>query len=493
MLIDANDLPSETAEQADVCIVGAGAAGITLALELAAAGKTVVLLESGGFEFEEASQALYLGYPGGTFLKPEERYLTRSRLRRFGGTTGHWNGWCAPLQSSDFEPRSWIPDSGWPIGESALQPHYQRAADYLEIEAGFERVPSLLRDDPVFEPFYFSISPPIRFGLNYRQRLQESLTIRVIVHANLVEMVASDNGQGIAEVVCSTLAGERVRVRARSYVLACGAIENARLLLTAKLRPNQIHPTSETIGKYFMDHPIQRMGRVLISKGRDSRMLEFSDRLGARHKGGRRGLFRPRPSICAERSWPNALVSFTRKQRWWGGEFVPSVARASRRMAQLAETPGQFETAAYFGQVSLIIEQRPNPASQVTMTDDLDPLGMPRVRLDWQVDDEDRRALIEIAQAIATSVGASLEGRVGNFVASDFEWEGTGGSNHHIGTTRMANDPNHGTVDPNCKVFGVNNLYVAGSSVFPTAAAVNPTFTIVALATRLADHLREVS
>lgn len=496
VFIDARDLdfrsqPPGPVFSAEVCIVGAGAAGISLALELDRAGHDVLLLESGGFAYEEDTQSLYAGRGGGSFLKPEELYLSSSRVRRFGGTTSHWNGWCLPLDAQDFKHRAWIDHSGWPLSREELDPYYRCAAPYLDIGELAQESPPLFEQDSEFESVYFLISAPTRFGLKYRQTIAESDRIRVILHANLVEMRAAENKQVVEHLVASTLEGGRVEVAARHFVLACGGVENARLLLVFDREGGGVRLESDALGRFFMDHPITRVGWVAVAHGRRSRMQAY-DRF--RRPGGSdyaRGVVRPKPEVEAGRRWARSL--FVLKRETWrsAGEFSPVVGEAAAVMARAAEVPGRLEGVPYVGEVSAVIEQRPNRASRVTLSDELDALGMPRAVLDWRLDDDDVRTIEETVDHLRRSLGAAFEGRMQRRFVADDPWRTAGGSNHHMGTTRMGSNRADAVVDSRCTVHGVDNLHLAGSSVFPTCGAVNPTYTIVALAIRLADWLHQ--
>lgn len=493
MLTDARDLVATAgrgadALHADVCVVGAGAAGITLALELERAGREVMLLESGGFGYEEATQSLYHGRGGGSFLKPEELYLSSSRVRRFGGTTNHWNGWCLPFDEQDFESREWIDHSGWPIERRDLDPYYQRAASYLDIGKQAEANPPLFERDAEFESVYFLISPPTRFGLKYRQAISESGRIRALLHANLVATRSTTDGRAVERVVASTLEGERFEVTARHFVLACGGVENARLLLALR-QDGGLRLDSDALGRFFMDHPITRVGWVVVAHGRRRRMQAY-DRF--RRPGGNdyaRGILRPRSEVEAGRRWARSLFVLSRGAWRSAGPLTAAVGEAAAVMARAAGVPGHLEQAPYVGEVSAVIEQRPNPASRITLSDRKDALGMPRAVLDWRLRDEDVRTIDETVDRLQRRLGAVFEGRMQKRFMADDPWQTAGISNHHIGTTRMGAAGAEAVVDPQCRVHGIDNLHVAGSSVFPTGGAVNPTYTIVALAIRLADRL----
>ncbi len=488
MFIDAQNLDNGTRLEAEVCIVGAGAAGITLALQLADAGKDVLLLESGGFQYEQPTQKLYGGRSHGAVLDSSEKYLTRSRLRRFGGSTNHWNGWCAPLDSDDFEKLTWSEHKGWPISREDLDPYYRRAAPYLDIVPGYNDIPGFMAEDSAFEPFYFSLSRPTRFAIKYRQPLNQNPRIRVVLHANVMKLAANESG-AVDSVTASTLEGVRLSVTARRYVLACGGIENTRILMAVREAEDGIRVHSDALGRFFMEHPIARVGHLVLAHGRKTRMADFDRYLAADGTRVRRGVFRPRAEIRKEKAWQNAVVVLEREDSWDAGEYAEAVAAAGIAGARLGKTPGKVENGSYFAKISFATEQTPDRESRLELYPARDAMGMQRVRLHWRILDRDAVAMREMVEHFQRRIGVALEGRMHNSVDDLAPWERASGSNHHMGTTRMAESAADGVVDSNSRVFGVDNLYIAGSSVFSTSGAVNPTFTIVALAVRLADHL----
>ena len=250
----------------DLCIIGAGAAGITLAYALADTGIQVCLLESGGLENAEDIQALYDGDSVGL----ANASPIGCRLRYFGGTTNHWEGWCAPLRDIDFEPRSWVPNSGWPIRKTDLDPYYERAQEICQI-GSFDFKTDASHHFPEFAPDkavtrHFQFSPPTRFGTVYRERLDRAANVQVLLYANTIGLETDASATEVRSVRLQTLQGRSGSVRARIFVLACGGMENARLLLLS----NQVEPTgmgnsSGLVGQYFMQHIEGVVGRILAT------------------------------------------------------------------------------------------------------------------------------------------------------------------------------------------------------------------------------------
>jgi choline dehydrogenase-like flavoprotein len=257
MIIDARILPAGTVIEADLCIIGAGAAGITIARAFEGSGFRVALLESGGLELEDDTQQLYDGKSVGLpYLD-----LTTCRLRFFGGTTNHWGGWCVPLDEADFEPRDGLPYRGWPFKKAVLDPWYAKAQEVCQLgpydytPAHFGITPDKIRPPftgPLFIPKIFQVSK-ISFAV-YRQELEKAASVTLYLHANALGFSASDNGREIIGIPVGTLSGNRLAVRARAYVLAAGGIENARLLLASGNGKSGIGNEHDIVGRFFMVH-----------------------------------------------------------------------------------------------------------------------------------------------------------------------------------------------------------------------------------------------
>jgi choline dehydrogenase-like flavoprotein len=239
MHIDARNLENGTVIEGDICIVGAGAAGISMALEWNNTPHKVILLEGGGFDYDEQVQELYAGKTTGQKYFP----LKSIRLHYFGGTTGHWAGWCAEFDEIDFKKRDWIPLSGWPITLKDVSSFYPRAQKYVELGNDDYAVAHWQQKDPTLVPLpldekkvwskMWQFSPPTRFGTAYKSAIVNSRNIKLYTYANLVDIVASENVSAIKEVTIRNYAGKQHKVRAKYFILACCSIQNARILLAA--------------------------------------------------------------------------------------------------------------------------------------------------------------------------------------------------------------------------------------------------------------------
>ena len=508
--------PDGAVFEADVCLVGAGAAGIALARRLARSALRVVLLEAGGLEPDDATQALYRGENVGL----PRHALDASRLRYFGGSTNHWTGLVAPLQPRDFRARPWIPRSGWPIGPEDLAPYYAEAAALCGLEPavlGRDLAGTLGRTlPPISEeklpPFLLHYAPCLRFGEAYGPELSGAVNVDVVLHANAVRVQVDAEARRVDHVAFRTLDGRAGRARARAYVLCCGGIENARLLLLSDdVEPRGLGNRHDVVGRFFMDHPFVRAGEVVQtgSIALDALYPDFE-------RDGRR--YRPAFALgeslertheltgCAAYLWRSddqraeatraaaRLLDASRGGRW-PDDLAHEVATVARDLAGLyadllgeppATPPPRLE-------ILCLLEQTPDPESRVSLSGERDALGLRRVRVDWRVGERERRTLVVMVETLAAELGRLGLGRVrlSHWLAEHDGFEPAPMDyNHHMGTTRMSLDPASGVVDASCRVHGLANLYVAGSSVFPTSGVANPTLTLLALALRLADHLR---
>ena len=493
MFLDADTL-KETALEADVCIAGAGAAGMTLALDLRASGLSVILLESGGFRREAQTQRL----SDGRMIGINTWNLRSMRVRALGGATGHWEGWCRPLMPHDFEVRDYIPNSGWPIRYEDLLPWYARACETLEIgpfqwnaEARAKAMgTAVLPTGAAIDHRYYQFSPPTRFARVYGGALEKAEHVRVIAHANVTDIRLDENGARVQSFTCRTLAKTEFHVRANRYVLALGGIENPRVLLAARSQqPHGVANASDVVGRYFMEHPhyYGSVGLVHAAK----RDLSFYTRMPSDLKRANGTAVRVMGAfgLAADVARRERLLNFSAAFHPVKADAETGVLTSAQMQALVTRGTAGYQAA----QLAIRAEQSPLAESRVTLTNDLDPLGMPRAALDWRIAPEDdvqlRRALVLLGGELGAS-GIARAWIPGD--ASRFVWRPSPGG-HHMGTTRMGTDPATSVVNADCRTHQVENLYIAGSSVFPTGGEANPTLTIVALAHKLADTIKRTA
>ena len=484
MLNDARKVPDGTLIETDVCIIGGGAAGISMAQQWAGSSLDVTLLESGGLVADPGTQALNRGRIfGRSYFRLDE-----ARSRRFGGSTNCWHGMCRPFEAFDFEERDWVPGSGWPFGLAELRPHYERAQrvcglaafDYEADRWTLAGEPPLPFMDDAIESRVFQIAPR-RFGSLYKRALERARNINVQLNANLVELETDPDARRVERAQVATLAGGRFAVRARHFVLATGGIENARLLLASRgTRQAGLGNEHDLVGRYFMEHPHLVAGGWLPSSASIPVGFYRARAAGEIHVVGLLT-----PSQRAQRE--ERILSFASflAQDAELPEFEDLLARF---IAEMDGAPEPASRALFFMNE---LEQAPNPLSRVRLIEERDALGVPRVQLEWRLSPLDQRTLWKGPRLLARALGRAGLGRLQVLIEEDdHSWPtGLGGGRHHMGTTRMHADPKRGVVDANCRVHGMANLSVAGSSVFPTSGSANPTLTLIALALRLAEHL----
>lgn len=520
MFVDARTLPEGINLDADICIIGGGAAGITLARDLAGGGRKTVLLESGGFDFSEATQDLYDGKLAGQPLHP----LNMERLRFLGGSTNHWSGGCRPFDAQDFAARPYIPQSGWPIRLEALEDYYRRAQEICQLGpytyapgdwTSGEVRPLALAADGRFRTGIIQYSPPTRFGEVYRHDLDVAEGVAVYLHANVVDIEVSEGAREVAALRVACLDGRRFQVQARSYVLAVGGIENARLLLSANsVQKTGLGNGNDLVGRYFMDHPyIAEAATVVVGKAdpgfafyRERRIRDVpvqgylypsvetqqAEALPVVGIGFAPGSL---PDPGGAREAVSAIYHDVAAGRWPDhlGYHLDQILRKAEAEAQEKYYQWSHTQPTVFS-ASCICECAPVRDSRVSLIDSVDALGMHRVKVDWKLPETFTSDLRRTLELLGQEFGRTGAGRLhvnlpeaGNAPPPSME-----NGYHHMGTTRMHDDSREGVVDANCRVHGIANLFVAGSSVFPTYSFDNPTMTIVALALRLSDHLKSI-
>jgi choline dehydrogenase-like flavoprotein len=546
VIIDYLDKSAAADYQADLCVIGAGPAGIAIARSFVGTSTTVCLIEGGGLAGEDRSQSLYEGSSAGS--TPFD--AGTSRMRVFGGSCTLWGGGCIPLSDADLEPRDWVPDSGWPLRYADLAPWYAKAREFCRIDPGhafgpgsFEgptpRAPLEL-DPEAMVNFIFARSP-ITFGEAYRDTLARAPNITVLLHANVMELRATDNASAVTEATIGSLDGRRGHVRARHYVLAAGGIENARiLLLSDNVATQGLGNDRDLVGRYFMDHPSGAIGSI---------RSDHPDRLTRPYE---RTIGKIRASVASE---IGLSVDAQRAHRTLNARVhpfavegeVPRGIRALRDVRAALRPPTRDEAALLEARLSAALqngpggsaalampqnlaisamrlglhlgdviravaqkvgdkptvrsdrvelvgffEQAPNRDSRIMLDDKRDALGLRRVRVDWRLTELDRHTHRALGALTGDRLAKACAGR---FEAAAWTADADGpsevhGTAHHMGTTRMAEDATQGVVDTQGKVHGVANLHVAGSSVFPTGGWAFPTFTLIALSLRLAEQLR---
>ena len=461
----------------DFCIIGGGPAGITLALRLAEAGWRVVLLEGGGHEYSQQSQDLYQCTSSGL-----EAYIHNTRLRFLGGTSNHWAGRCRPFEASDFSvpPPGGIP--GWPIAYAEIERYLPAAMAIVDLPEGAHfqaNNVSRLGDD--FVPDEFLLSPPTRFAQKYAKALEQTPGLDVFIHCNCVDLEFDHAADRVKAVVVSDYDLHRERVIARQFVLAMGAVENARQLLNSEsLAAAGVVKPDGFVGRCFMEHLNVDLGTFILNSGKVDKPRQYftTDAFVAEYHAGK-------GNVSA-----TVLDEVTNYGRTAQVKDFLETLSCDMGIAHKIDFIAKFNCPGD-GVLSTMIEQFPNLQSRLSTLQEKDALGVAKVNMNWVLSGDDRQTIkcigVELAKRFAESGLAFV--KLNDFVHDTSLPLKMSPHAHHMGTTRMAASPDAGVVDPDCKVFGTDNLYIAGSSIFAKGGASNPTMPLLQFALRLADHL----
>jgi choline dehydrogenase-like flavoprotein len=553
MIIYPRDIITEDLLNSDFCIIGSGPSGISIALELAKAKRKVILI-SGGIKFENSkNQNLYIGKIA---KKSTHEPLEENRRRVFGGTSTVWGGRCIPFDKIDFEKRDWIPFSGWPISYEELVPYYKQAnsilkAGYFEYDLNED---SKIHYKEIFEGFdndeiqsnkLEKWSTPVNFAVDYFDELEKNPFIKVLIDTHVIKIENANE----KEVISSVLVSNRkinFQIFSKYFVLSCGGIENPRILLSSKnkFHPNGIGNDFDVVGRYYMSHFLGFMVD-LMPKNRKKIVFDFE-------RDNDNVYFRRRwwiTDTTQKKEKIGNLIFFLHNSQDVDGHREPifslvflikfifilirdkSLKKIKLRLSENKEVLKVHLNILFrniWKQIPQIVflffmrfkkrrlpfilpsintsklglffqsEQVPNPESKITLSEnEFDEFGIPRAVVDINFTELDLKTItkahkIFLEQFDSKNLGTytiyqeSLEKSISKLVLN------FNSAAHHLGTTRMSDDVRFGVVDKNCKVHGITNLYISGSSVFPTGSHANPTLTNVALSLKLADHLKKL-
>jgi choline dehydrogenase-like flavoprotein len=530
MLRDGRAIPENELVETDLCIIGAGPAGISIAREFVGSRLRVCLLESGAVRPSRAAQRLNDGRIVGYGYYP----LASTRARAFGGSSAHWwhqaddDGrpylWrSGPLDPVDFDSRPGIAHTGWPFRREVLIPFYERAQRICQLgpfEYGVEDW-----EDPEARPRFplrgeEFVTKILQYGnrtfVDYLEELARAQNVTTILNSTVCELLTAENPSMIDEVTVRVEAGKAFRLKARAYVLAAGAIENARLLLVSnKTHTAGLGNANDLVGRFFMERLSVRSGVIVPTDSgllQRSRLYKIHSARGAHIQGA----LRLNEKLTRSEGLLSAAIFVLPAQKAFTSEGVRSLValyRAVRRRRLPRDLLGHAKNVAGdLDDIALTVyrrgiargsandevfilrvqaEQSPNPSSRVTLDDARDAFGLRKVKLDWRLTEFDRWSIRRTQDMFDLELRRAKLGRLERKLGEEDPPALFQGAFHHMGTTRMHREASRGVVDADCRVHGLANLFVAGSSVFPTAGSVNPTLTLVALAVRLADHLKD--
>jgi choline dehydrogenase-like flavoprotein len=543
MIMSSLDLSKSNLENVDVCIIGAGAAGITLACEFDGFGLKVILLEAGGLKPDASSMDFYRG----TATEPHPD-LAQYRRTAFGGTTSIWGGRCVPLDPIDFERREYVSQSGWPISYSEVEQYYPQALTYCDAgKFDFTVAGALKQASPTIGGFHGAgvvladrierYSLPTDFGKRYRSRIAQSADVTAVLYARCVKLCKRAGEDSIESLEFVDRAGVLRRIVSRVVVLATGGIEVPRLLMTSDPEGHGLGNRNDLLGRFYSCHFENTCGR-LVSNGAPvafdfektmdgvycRRQLRFSENSQRLHKLLNMAFrlhfpeysdFRHGSSVMsaiylAKSTLPTEYRAILHHNRQSNTlvPTLPHVRNVLTGLPQLFKFAGDWLFRIRFARRKLPYtlvanadgsfplefnsEQTPTASNRVSLTQEGDRHGLKRVHVTWRVCRSDVesacRGFLLLRDSINSSSVCRLEFDEDQLRDQISNSPPLGG--HHIGTARMALTERDGVVGPDCAVFGLPNLFIASSAVFPTSGYANPTLTIVALAIRLAKHIR---
>jgi choline dehydrogenase-like flavoprotein len=569
-----NSFKPDTEFCADIVIVGAGPAGITIAREFLASPYQVLLVESGLAEEDETHMALNAiesegepagveaikfrrAFHGGTMASFNQRDQPYGlRVRALGGSAKYWGGRSATFDEMDFAKRDWVPFSGWPVTRESLLSYFDRAAEWLNLgpncydESFWELIgqKSTSIDRSKLRSCFWQYSRSLvnltemkNFGSDFQQLHRDN--IRVLVNATVTQIETVDDGRAFGHLEVSTIDNARSRVNAEICVLASGAIENARLLLTSnRVCKEGVGNKHDVVGRFLMDHPGTRLGHFVRKDIDEVRSLGFHTlRKDGHYRLYQHGLAFS-PELQAQEKLLNAaiytvaeispddpidalkrLAKFDSKKPFadilalitsigllWKGlcmkiflnKLMPNYLQQLIINFFMVVNPS-FVVREYQSRgvphkldclsIHVMTEQQPNPESRIVLSQSKDRLGISKAKAIWRISDADRNNILRIGKLLLQELPkAGLPSPImADWILHDRpDAAPLVDMAHMIGTTRMSDDPATGVVDENCKVHDVENLYIAGASVFPTSGHANPTLMITSLAIRLADHIK---
>lgn len=520
MFIDAPQLQDDAQLDCDICIIGAGPAGIVLADGLAKTGLQICLTEAGGLspqsEHPIRSLAEQVGHP----------VIVHPRTKYFGGMSNAWGGMrdlylrLLPFDPIDFEVRPWVQNSGWPISYQGLRPFYQGACSVMnEIpNEGFDvqrHGDQFLAafDDDILRSNISSLTRPVRFGERYRKSLDQAGNVRVLLNSYATEIEESESERSVSFIHASARNGRKHRFSAGTFVLACGGLETARLLLASKRKHGcGVGNQNDLVGRYYMQHPKGSHGHVTLRRQNNPKGYMQGFRVNdhlmqacisfSEHQQRREGLLNHRvdlaPILQLTESRAARLYSQLRAC-WREGHRSQALRRGA--LAAAIDMPKMAALTCKSILLSLPhgsrhyrlinhLEQMPDPDSRVELSGGTDRFGVPELRTNWRINADEKRSLCRLHELINSNLRRYDSGSFHSRLDPEMDdWPISSSSSHDLGTARMHNDPRSGVTNADGRVHDVGNLYIVGGALFPTGGNANPTLTIIALALRMASRL----
>ena len=544
MFIDSRSVDEESVVHTDVCIVGAGVAGLTLAMEFRKAQFKTCIIESGGDKADKETQALYWGENVGIPYYS----LDTARARFLGGSSHYWviklpnNGLgvrLRPMDPIDFETREWVPHSGWPFQKEHLDPYYERAQGVCRIGPyrydlqdwiDPDRRNALPLSEDRIRTVIFQFGFREVFFKEYAGQIKKDGDITILLHGNAINIETNETASEVSRISVACLNGKRFSVDAKIFVLAMGGLEVPRLLLLSnKIQKNGLGNANDLVGRFFMEHPhlwcgayfpastaisnslglyeifnkseTSVMGKLALCENvlRKERLLNWVTSIHPDYELSYKnylGYFGSGISAC------RAIKKEMKKRPQWRhlkknlNVAVSDIQMIFQYLNRKTKNhlKREFNQSKYptVYRLNPMVEQAPNPDSRVTLGSEKDALGQFRINLNWQLTPLDTYTITRAQEILDGELRKAGLGHLIIETQKDTVHKGIHGGWHHMGTTRMHTDPKQGVVDPHCRVHGISNLYVAGASVFPTSGYANPVLTTIAIVLRLADRIKKV-
>ena len=535
------DQISSPEHSCNLCVVGTGPVGMALALEFERLGHEVLLLESGGLErradLAEASRA--------EIVDPARHAAMEIAVcRALGGTSWTWGGRCVPYDAIDWMPREFVADAHWPLGEDDLRPWYERASEIMLCGSGSFAIPYERKlTDGLTVEFVERWSGETKVILAHREHLLRSQRIRLSLNTTVTRLNLTPDGSRLDSLSVATPSGTHT-VKAARVVLAMGGVETTRLLLAAQQTwPQHFGGEDGPLGRFYMGHLSGKIANILFDKPEDIHDLDFTlDGSGAYYR--RRFMLTPQTQLQNQvlntAFWPDnppfydpGHGSGVLSSVFLALAFPPTGRRLLSEPIRLAHTgPRPYRIMPHLKNAILGVprgaadiykilrdrflkkprkpgflvhnrggryalhfhaEQIPNPESRIRLSSQTDSFGVPRAWIDFRYTDQDVESVITSHRLLDCALQANRIGRLQYMYAPEQLREKiyaqAADGLHQIGTTRMGMDGKTSVVDPDLRVHGIENLFLASSSVFPTSGQANSTYLAVAFALRLANYL----
>ncbi|MCU4675541.1 GMC oxidoreductase [Catenovulum sp. 2E275] len=523
MIIDGNTIDSNIHDEADICIIGGGVAGIVLARELKDSYAKIIMVEGGDEYYSQDSQDLYQSNKTTHF--PNTHY---SRLRFLGGSSNHWENNTSPFTALDFEKREWIPNSGWPLSLDDIEPFYMQAATYCGTEpdgyntnywkSKYQQEDLFAASGKVQTQIAKSSLPPVRFFAQYGEELKQTENILIYKNSNLVDMNYESGKRKITSIIAQSYTGKKLTINAKVFIMCLGGLENARMLLHFNDKyDNGLGNQGGNVGAYLMEHPTVRA--VYMFK-QEKKNFDFYQ---AHYEQSRviKGFLSLTEQALRQEKSVNLRIPLMNASEFELSAGISSAHILADELSQVS-MPDDFGTHVMnvLSDLDMVIEglarkhfdkrifesandnigflpammteQTPIRENCIKLSEKKDGFGLRLMDIEYQITQDDRNRIWKSLNVLAKEFGALGLGRVKlNPEFSSRIWGSQlGFSNHHMGTTKMAETEKDGVVDKNSLVFGTSNLFMAGSSVFCTGSHVPPTLTICAMSIRLAEYIK---